>query len=107
MSLVFRKMNVLTKEKHAASYNKGVRAYADITLNGVVEVNGFSIREGTKGLWVSFPSVRSGTGENAKYYPTFRFAKAEDNASLAEDIIAHFKAVKAGEVKKEEHTPAY
>lgn len=101
MSLVFRKVKINNNEG-------SIKAFVDITLNETIKLNGFRVLEGKQGLWVSPPTVTSVYSGKTHYFPIFEFEKKEHNEALAQDIIAQYKKVKAGE-KIEEPTvePAY
>lgn len=104
MSLVFRKMNIVKED--SKSHKAGVRAYVDITLNDTIEISGFTVWNGKKGLWVSPPTQKVEYESGARYFPYFKFTNNEHNEQLQEDIIKEYKKVLAGEKPAEKKAEA-
>ncbi len=77
-------------EVKVKSVNSGkLKAIASLVLEGLIEVDGFKIYEGSKGLFVSVPSHK-GTGKDEqgnqieKYYDDVRFVDEKGEEALTE-----------------------
>jgi stage V sporulation protein G len=68
-----------------------VKAMASITLNGALRVNGCRIIEGSKGLFVSFPSEKkAGTDQ---YFPIFHPIDRSVGDRLQSEVLARYEAM--------------
>lgn len=59
-------MEITNVEVRRVDYDK-LKAFAKVTFGHELEVKGFKIIEGSKGLFVGLPSEKS---QDGKYYPT-------------------------------------
>lgn len=65
-----------------------VKAMASVTLNDALRINGLRIIEGSKGLFLSFPSEKkAGTDQ---YFPIVHTMNRELQEGLQEALIARF-----------------
>lgn len=67
-------MNIkIAREK---KYNSGkVLGFVDIVIDGIIKINGCSIVDGNKGIFVSMPQTKKGDN----YYPVCQVAKDKRN----------------------------
>jgi len=70
-----------------------VKAMASIVLNGSLRVNGCKIIEGSKGLFLSFPSEKkAGTDQ---YFPIFHAIDRTVNERIQAEVLSRFEALPA------------
>lgn len=55
--------DVKFRKSQEVSEGSKIKAYADITLDGVLVIHGIKIIEGVKGLFVAMPSRKVNSGE--------------------------------------------
>ncbi len=54
-----------------------IRAYVDVTFNDILNISGYKIIEGQRGLFLAAPSRQSGD----KFYDIVRFVNAKEEGS--------------------------
>lgn len=70
-----------------------IKAMASITLNGSLRVNGCKIIEGSKGLFLSYPSEKKpGTDQ---YFPIFHAIDRTVGDKIQAQVLARFEALPA------------
>jgi stage V sporulation protein G len=70
-----------------------VKALASITLNGSLRVNGCRIVEGSKGLFLSFPSEKKpGTDQ---YFPIFHAIDRNVGDRIQAEVLSRFQEMAA------------
>ena len=70
-----------------------IKAMASITLNGALRVNGCKIVEGSKGLFLAFPSEKkAGTDQ---YFPILHAVDRSVGERIQTEVIARFEALSA------------
>ena len=71
--------------------NSKLKAFVTITIDDIMDIEGFKIIDGSKGLFVSVPSHKGTVVEDGisveKYFDDIRF-KGEDGSSFAEELKA-------------------
>jgi stage V sporulation protein G len=68
-----------------------VKAMASIVLNGSLRVNGCRIIEGSKGLFLSYPSEKkAGTDQ---YFPIFHAIDRTVNERIQAEVLSRFEAL--------------
>ncbi|HXP91113.1 MAG TPA: septation protein SpoVG family protein [Fibrobacteria bacterium] len=68
-----------------------VKAMASIVLNGSLRVNGCRIIEGSKGLFLSYPSEKKpGTDQ---YFPIFHAIDRTVNERIQTEVLSRFEAL--------------
>lgn len=66
-----------------------IKAMASITINGVLRVNGCKIIEGSKGLFLSFPSEkRPGTDQ---WFPIFLVINRSVSEDIQDKVLARYQ----------------
>ena len=87
-------MNIkIAREK---KYNSGrVMGFVDIVIDEIIKINGCSIVNGNKGIFVSMPQTRKGDN----YYPICQVAKDKRN-EFNEIVISQVKFLTYEEDKK-------
>jgi DNA-binding cell septation regulator SpoVG len=75
---------------------KGTLGLATVSFSIGIDVNGFAIRQGKDGLWVSFPSAPPKQNDpEGKWRPYFWVQNKEERSVLTDQIIAaYLKEVK-------------
>lgn len=72
---------------HRIEGESKLKAFADVTFAGVV-VKGFSVVDGSKGLFVSMPRHQ---GKDGKWYDTVYPTTRELKAQLCEAVLTAYK----------------
>lgn len=87
-------MNVkIVREK---KYNSGkVLGFVDIVIDEIIKINGCSIVNGDKGMFVSMPQTKKGDS----YYPVCQIARDKRN-EFKDAVISQVKFLTDGEDKK-------
>lgn len=71
--------------------NSKLKAFVTVTIDDIMDLEGFKIIDGSKGLFVSVPSHKGTVMEDGvsveKYFDDIRF-KGEDGSSFAEELKA-------------------
>lgn len=71
--------------------NSKLKAFVTVTIDDIMDIEGFKIIDGSKGLFVSVPSHKGTVMEDGvsveKYFDDIRF-KGEDGTSFAEELKA-------------------
>ncbi|OGS35086.1 MAG: hypothetical protein A2293_00730 [Elusimicrobia bacterium RIFOXYB2_FULL_49_7] len=65
--------------------NSPVKAFCHATFNGTLKVAGIKIKEGKKGIYVTFPFVRSADG---KTYPVVMPVDPDKRRAISNRILA-------------------
>lgn len=69
--------------------NSKLKAFVTVTIDDIMDIDGFKIIDGSKGLFVSVPSHKGTVVEDGvsveKYFDDIRF-KGEDGTSFAEEL---------------------
>lgn len=68
-----------------------VKAMASITINDALKINNLRIIEGSKGLFVSFPSEKKPGTDT--YYPIALLINRQDSDIIQAQILERFAAV--------------
>ena len=68
-----------------------VKAMASITINGALRVNGCKIIDGSKGLFLSFPSEKKPGSD--QYFPIFHAVDRNVNDRIQAQVLARFEAL--------------
>jgi len=79
---------ILVSRMHKIDGQTKLKAFADISFNGVV-VKGFSVVEGSKGLFVSMPRQQ---GKDGKWYDTVHPETEELKKQLSNVVLEAYKA---------------
>ncbi len=79
---------ILVSRMHKIDGQTKLKAFADISLNGVV-VKGFSVVEGSNGLFVSMPRHQ---GKDGKWYDTVHPETKELKQQLSDAVLEAYKA---------------
>ncbi len=70
-----------------------IKAMASITINGSLRVNGCKIVEGSKGLFLSYPSEKKpGTDQ---YFPIFHAIDRNVGDKIQAQVLARYEALSA------------
>ena len=71
--------------------NSKLKAFVTVTIDDIMDLEGFKIIDGSKGLFVSVPSHKGTVTEDGvsveKYFDDIRF-RGEDGSSFAEELKA-------------------
>ena len=67
--------------------NESLKGYATIVLDDCIAIHSIRIIEGTKGLFVAFPSQR---GKNEQFYDLVHPIKQETREMITEEILKEF-----------------
>ena len=69
--------------------NSKLKAFVTVTIDDIMDIEGFKIIDGSKGLFVSVPSHKGTVTEDGvsveKYFDDIRF-KGEDGSAFAEEL---------------------
>ena len=68
-----------------------VKAMASITINGSLRVNGCKIIDGSKGLFLSFPSEKKPGSD--QYFPIFSAVDRNVGDKIQAQVLARFEAL--------------
>jgi stage V sporulation protein G len=68
-----------------------VKAKVSITFNNVMRVNGCKIIEGSKGIFLSFPSEKKPGTE--QYFPIFHFIDRQASDAVQAAVLERFNAL--------------
>ena len=79
-------MEITNVEVRRVDYGK-LKAFAKVTFGHELEVKGFKIIEGSKGLFVGLPSEKS---KDDKYYPTVYINSDELYQDLQTEVLAAY-----------------
>ncbi len=74
-------MNYSAKVNLVKSSQGSLRAFATLVIDGLIEVNGFRIVEGSKGLFVSVPQTKGAKPNDDgkdQYFDDVRFSDADE-----------------------------
>lgn len=74
-----------------------MKAYAKVTFNNAIEIKGFRIVEGQKGVFASAPQEK---GTDGKWYNTVNFPKKEVFQSVMDAILGYYEDFEKGGRKK-------
>jgi len=68
-----------------------IKAMASITLNGALRVNGCKIVEGSKGLFLAYPSEKKPGSD--QYFPIFHTIDRSVGDRIQNEVLARFGAL--------------
>jgi stage V sporulation protein G len=68
-----------------------IKAMASITINGALRVNGCKIIDGSKGLFLSFPSEKKPGSD--QYFPIFHTVDRSVGDRIQAQVLARFEAL--------------
>lgn len=81
-------MNIKVSRIHKLSQDGPVKAFVDITVNGVLLIKGLRIVEGPHGLFVTLPQEK---GKNDRWYNTVHCLTNDLRAQFADCVLNAYK----------------
>jgi stage V sporulation protein G len=91
-------MDIEVQRMYRFETDRPLKAFVDITVNGVLLIKGVRVMKGKKGLFVSMPREQS---KDRKWYDTIRCLTTEIRDQISETVLETYREDEPDEQREE------